>query len=188
LTDHSPGCQRSLALQFARRSKEMTRKELRAAALSEVDGSDEVASLCGSPAASHTRCEAWFGHQTTRYSHRGRSDRNLGTCSVAITEAAKRLTSHWMMWTMGSCRISRWTNGVSHVEEGSDWPGWRWRYGVGRSCRPRGLLLRLTFGASAGMLWNSERHYLKARQECRTGANSRDNRTYAQYVLHDEIA
>jgi hypothetical protein len=58
------------------------------------------------------------------------------------------------------------------------------RYNVGRSCRG----LRLTLRASTGSLWDHECHYVKARQECRTGANSRDNRTYAQYVLHDEIA
>jgi hypothetical protein len=38
------------------------------------------------------------------------------------------------------------------------------------------------------MLWNRERHYVQGRQKCGTGANSCDNRTYAQYVLHDELA
>ena len=63
------------------------------------------------------------------------------------------------------------------------------RYNVGRSCRGcGGLILRLTLRAGTGSLWDHECHYVKARQECRTGAHSRDNRSYAQYVLHDEIA
>jgi hypothetical protein len=78
----------------------------------------------------------------------------------------------------------------SHVEELNARTGGAsgLRYSVGRSCRGWGLILRLTLRASTGSLWDHECHYVKARQERRTGANSRDNRTYAQYVLHDEIA